>query len=410
VAAQPAFWATRDRLQLLHDWAKARRTSPWAVLGVALTRVVAAVNHRIVIPPITGGIASLNTFVGLVGASGAGKGAAEAVAEEALPLDGFEKHRVGSGEGIAHSYMKRTKDGTEWRTHACLFSVTEIDTFTALGQRQSSTLIPELRSAWSGEALGFAYADPSKRLPIPRHEYRLSLVVGIQPTRAGALLNDSDGGTPQRFLWMPATDHNAPDTAPDCPDPIQWTRPPFTTDPYGTHQLEITPTAVQTIDQARVARLKGEGDALDGHALLCRLKTAVALALLEERLNVTDEDWELAGVIQDVSDRTRAACEQTLQDAIRISNEARARSEADRTVVVQERVTEAAAQRVARSIIRIIGATGDDGISHSELRRRTAQRDRSYFNDALERAIHAGQVTQLETSHGVRYKLAEGTQ
>ena len=43
------------------------------------------------------------------------------------------------------------------------FSVPEVDTLTALGNRQGATLMPILRSAWSGEQLSFAYADPTQK-------------------------------------------------------------------------------------------------------------------------------------------------------------------------------------------------------------------------------------------------------
>ena len=62
----------------------------------------------------------------------------------------------------------------------------EVDTLAALHRRQASTLLPELRKAWMGDALGFAYVDKEKRLTLARHSYRLCLVVGIQPERAAA--------------------------------------------------------------------------------------------------------------------------------------------------------------------------------------------------------------------------------
>ena len=54
-----------------------------------------------VLPPIIGGVGSLNMLVGLVGPSGAGKGASEAVAKDAfrctcpLPHDVWAEHRCG---------------------------------------------------------------------------------------------------------------------------------------------------------------------------------------------------------------------------------------------------------------------------------------------------------------------------
>ena len=63
------FWDTRELLAHIRTSARARMTSPWAVLACVLARVVTATPHGIVLPPIVGGVASLNTFVGLVGAT-----------------------------------------------------------------------------------------------------------------------------------------------------------------------------------------------------------------------------------------------------------------------------------------------------------------------------------------------------
>ena len=93
---------------------------------------------------------------------------------------------------------------TNKKTYVCH----EIDTLAALWSRQGATLRPMLRAAYMGEALGFGYADPRKRVISPKHAYRLGLIIGVQPEHAEALLNDQDvdGGTPQRILWLPTED------------------------------------------------------------------------------------------------------------------------------------------------------------------------------------------------------------
>lgn len=405
-AEEDAFWDARPHLRHLHTFARARRVSPWAALGVALARVITATPHHVALPPIVGGQASLNLFVGLVGPSGSGKGAAEAVAAEAINVGHIENHKTGSGEGIAHGYMKREKGEVVQHTHAVLFSVPEIDTLSALGNRQGATLMPELRSAWSGERLGFGYADPTKRLPVPAHEYRLCLVAGIQPHRAGALLDDADGGTPQRFLWMPATDPHAPDTPPACPETMQWL-PPDTgarsilRQPSGAIHVRVCATARHTIDAASLARTRGEGDALDGHALLGRLKAAAGLAILDGRLEVTDHDWELSETIQRRSDATRGRVLAALRERQEESNAARAVAEAHRAVKVEETVTEAAIKRVCGVVLRKLRKEGD-WVPWKTVKDATASRDRQHVPAALERLLDAGQIEHDEdaTGHG----------
>lgn len=206
----------------IRAFARARCASPWATLAAALVRVVVATPPHIVIPPLVGGHMSLNLYAGIVGESGTGKDSAAVAAEAALDVGHLLTCTPGSGEGIAHAYGRRTKDGVERIATSVLFTVAEVDTLTALGGRRGATLLPELRRAYTGDRLGFQYADPDKRLPIDRHSYRMGLLVGIQPGRAGALLDDADGGTPQRFLWASAIDPDAPDDRGDEPEPWLW--------------------------------------------------------------------------------------------------------------------------------------------------------------------------------------------
>lgn len=409
-ASDADFWTARASLARLHQFARARRAAPWATLGVVLSRVVAGTPPFVVLPALVGGHGSLNLYVAVIGPSGAGKGAAERTAADAVEVGGITTASVGSGEGIAHLYAKRTRQGIERHTDAVLLSVPEIDTLSALGSRQGSTLLPELRRAWSGEALGFSYADPDKRLPIPGHSYRLALVVGVQPARAGGLLDDADGGTPQRMLWLPATDPRAPDVAPDEPAGLLWERPPWPHAEFGTSRvvLPVCQLARAAVDAARLARLRGQPSDLDGHALLAQLKTAAALALLDGRPEVTEEDWQLAGVVAAVSQRTRDQVTTHIHQTERERNRRRGEAEGDRAVLVAERVEDASVQRVARWIVRKVAAAG--GVAeHTVLRRNLAGRDGRYFADAVDRLAEAGQIAAEDIEGGARtYRLLGG--
>lgn len=413
-------WTARPVLAHLHTYARARRACPWAVLGVTLVRVVVAVKPYVVLPALIGGHASLNLFVGIVADSGGGKGAAEATAEAAINLGHIDTWNVGSGEGIAHLFMSRKTirgQGRVLQQHAdaVLMSAAEIDTVTALADRQGSTILAELRKAWMGETLGFAYADPDKRLPVKAHTYRLGLVTGIQPARAGRLLGDTDGGTPQRFLWLPAADPDAPDQAPPAPERLGWRVPRLPQAEHGTQRaiLPVCDQARNTIDAARVARLRGQGDALDGHALLNRLKTAAALALLDSRAEVTDDDWHLAGIVQAVSDRTRTRIVDDLARATADRNRRRGEAEAERAIVVTERIDDHAVKRVARTITRKLA---DGPMGQADLRRALTSRDRPYYEAALDRLREAGQIEAEDTARtaeghgglGTRYRLVGG--
>lgn len=414
------FWQQRPELQTIHQFARARRAAPWAVFGCVLTRIIAYTEPNVVLPPIIGGDASLNFFLGIVGPSGGGKGAAESAAKDLLAVGAGGRNLVeagvGSGEGITHTYMRHVpakngqKPTTELHTTRALFRASEVDTLAALKQRQGSTLLPRLRDAWMGDNLGFAYADATRRLDLRAHTYRMCLIVGIQPAKASVLLDDADGGTPQRFVWLPTVDPNTPDQRPDEPERLRWSPPPQPiADINGRARMTVCDTATTAIDQAALDRARGNTDALDGHALLARLKIAAGLALLQRRNDITDDDWALAGTVMRVSDTTRTNVANTVATKRSDINTARGRAEGQRAIVAAEVQADAATARVARNLMRKLGR---DWTPSAQLRRTLASRDRKHFDDALERLLQAGLIEQEDVDQqngdGTRYRLTKG--
>lgn len=416
VIDEEAFWTARPELDHVRTFARARRCSPWAVLGVVLGRVVTATPPFVVLPALVGSYASLNLFVALVAPSGGGKGAAESAASDCVDVGEIETATVGSGEGIGHLYAHREKGEVVRDRDAVLFTVPEVDNLTALGNRQGATLMPQLRSAWSGERLGFSYADKNKALPIERHTYRMGLVLGVQPGRAAPLLDDSDGGTPQRFVWLPTTDPEAPDMPPATPAKHVWA---FTTaqwaggipDPFGSgqdlYELPIPDEVRLQVGMHALDRLRAQNaEALDGHTMLARLKVAAALALFAGRKNVTLEDWALSDTVMKVSQRTRDGIVSYLSSKARQNNVAKGEAEGQRAVLVADRVAEESAKRVGRRVMSLV-RRGPEGMARSEVRRLLAHRDRQYFEDALERLFDAGQLLVETGEKGERLKAAE---
>jgi hypothetical protein len=157
LAAADDFWNARDVLQHIHQFARARRVGPWALFGILLVRTAANIPANVVLPPLVGGHASLNPFVALVSASGGGKGSAENAASDAMDLEPVPTYGPGSGEGIAHLFTTHNKntDKIEQHTPSVVLSAAEVNTLAALKSRQASTLLPELRKAWTREPLGF---------------------------------------------------------------------------------------------------------------------------------------------------------------------------------------------------------------------------------------------------------------
>lgn len=397
-AVEEAFWTARPALTHIHTYARAQGVSPWATLGVVLARIVCQIPATVVLPKIVGGYASLNLAVNLVGPSGAGKGGAESVAPDAVRFEikGFDEHTLGTGHGIAHAYGhydKATK--TVMRdADSVLFSIQEVDHLTGHSGMTGSTVLSEIRKFLMGEKLGSFYVDKEKRVEIGKHSYRGALVVGVQPGRAGVLLNDIDGGTPQRFLWLPVTDPDVPDIPPDTPAPMMWTLPrdvPADERPSGLRPIAVCDTAADAIRHARKEALRGRGNPLDGHALLVKERVAAALALLDGRYGITEDDWELAAIPMAVSNATRDAVGAHLAEATKRANKAKGHAEADRIEVMEDRQD----MRVAHAIgITLEGHR--DWMTGAVLKHTLASRDRAVFESAVMRLRQAGQI-EVET-------------
>lgn len=399
---ETTFWQSRPYLAHIYQYALARMCSPWAVLGVAIVRTLAHIPPWVTLPPLIGGRGSLNAFIAIVGPSGVGKGAAEAAAQDCIrwpdtPDGPLHTVTLGSGEGIAHQYRHYEKGEIVRDRDAVLFTVSEVDTLTALGTRQGATIMGQLRAMFSGEALGFAYADASRRILLPAHEYRACLSIGVQPARAKALLDDADGGTPQRIVWFPATSPDITDTPPAEPaplrlKPIAWgnvvTRDPKTF----AHNIVIPETVAAEIRGQHAARARGEGTDLDGHATFAREKVAFALAVLDGRHAMTEDDWALSAAVMQVSDQTRRAVQHTLTAAAERADRARSERDAQRQIHVEDKTREAAIQRAAHHVLKHVEAAGGQ-IGWAELRRSMRSDSRRWMEDGVGSLQDAGRIT-----------------
>lgn len=404
-------FAARPELDLIRQWARARMAHPLAVLGYVLARVVASTPKFVVLPPVVGGEVSLNLFLALVAPSGGGKGVASKTSNAALRCIGGSDYitaQVGSGEGIAHLYMRRgTKaegGGVIQHRDSVLFDVAEVDKLAALGARQGSTLLSELRAAWMGEQLGFGYADPTKALIIGEHRYRMCLTLGVQPGRGYALLSEDEvaGGTPQRFTWLPTTDPNMPDPGPDPAKPLEWRMPKEWPIAFGgISRIQVCNEAVQAIQDAHRRRQRGEVDtAIDGHALLAREKLAAAFGLLAGRPSIEDEDWQLAGVLAEVSAATRQSVADELTRRSAQENERRAVARGRADVITSETVDEAKEKRAGQAIMRRLErANGDGWITAGALRRALRSTVREAFESAVEHLLATGQIEAREREY-----------
>lgn len=365
-----AFWSQREILTHVHTFARSRSVAPYAVLGCTLRRAIGCTEPNVKLPPIVGGAVSVNLFTGSAGRSGQGKDSADAAGFDAVffpgqwgdPMDA-DRPNIGTGEGLARIF-KGSKD-TPGTTRAHLI-VPEVNTLAALAGRQGATLPAELLKAYMGQPLGFNNSHKETTTAIEAHSYRLCLGVGVQPENADFFFAREKDGLPQRFLWLPTNDPYAPRVRPPGLAPKTVCIPGFGSDEY----LVGVPSSVQEeILDHRHLVLTGsdEVDPLDGHVMLTRLKVAFGLALLDERQDISEGDWHIAGQLLVVSANVRINMQAAVADSRRRQNTARAHEQAQRQVIVETQLTGDRQARVASAITRKLKRSGR--ASRSVLRR-----------------------------------------
>lgn len=396
------FWSSRPFLQHVLTLARARGVGPWATLGAAMSRAVATIPPEITLPGIVGSRMSLNLFIALVGPSGGGKGAAEATAMDGFSLPYVDTVPLGSGEGVGRAYRPiGTKPEEPNPVTTAIFSAPEIDTVAAIASRQGSTLSAELRKVYSGEQLGFGNAGKDTRNIVPAGSYRACLTIGVQPLRSHTLLSASDGGLPQRFVWLPTSDPDAPDDPPADPGKWRVHRPSWLRAVGTAVDLIVPESATKAIRAHRLAVLREDPnvDPLDGHALLTRLKAAAALMALDGRTLVSDADWKLAGYVMDVSNYTRERCQRALVEQSRSANTARALATADRDEVISDRKLQRAKEAILRKL-------ADGRQLPRNIIRRSLKADlRDYFDPALDDLLTDNEIIVSAGQRGTQKVL-----
>lgn len=401
------FWSARPTLGLIRAAAHSRGRSADAVLGSVLVRVAVLVHPSIRIPPTVGSWATLDELVAIVGPPGSGKSSAAAIAIELLPIENpriLTDRQLGSGEGIADAYLgapdkAKQLDGTIRNVRpqiadALHIVVDEGQIVTDIGGRGGSTLLPTLRQAWSGVALGNTNADHDKHRHLPAASYRFAALILLQPTHASTLLEDQAGGTPQRLLWLSAVDPSIPEPAvrPTWPGQLLFDPPEPSTTRLG-QTLTLTTSITAEVSADDLARNRGKVSiaSLDGHATLVRLKIAALLAIMDNRLAVSDEDWKLAGVVSTTSNAVRDSIEQSSREVRQSRADEADRAHMNRAVRTEAALTDAAIVSGAQSIARRVGKSSES-VTRGELRRSLNSTKRASVDDIVGHAVDNGWI------------------
>jgi hypothetical protein len=419
------FWTARPEFERIRQAAWAKGIAADGLFGAILARTAYKADWQIVLPDIIGSYQSLNLLVGLVGGSGDGKGSSLNVAERLMPGIPVSDPKAvevtaGSGEGIPRSFYEQVpvvdEDGKttkqrEWkqiRRHVFL-RIDEGEVTQAISQRRGSTFWVVMRSVYSGEGLGFNNADADRRFPVERLGYRMSAAIAIQPTIAAGLLEDKDGGTPQRFLWFGLFDANMPTNPADLPDfpgQVEWRPPRYDTNGtelvcgYNLGIIDVAPEIRSEILTAKLLHTAGvqRRNELDSHRNLTRLKVAALLGMMNQRLSVTPQDWELAETIVSTSDAVREWTYGKV-DTSSLLRQLRADERQGQRQVTVNQMTAAAhatAVRVGKVIARHVHAKHADGTACKAkcLKDAVGARDRDNLGIGRDHAIVAGWIEE----------------
>ena len=390
---EAGFWEARDSLKLIYGAALSQMCAPWAVLACCAARILTLIPPTVTLPPIIGGPGSLNWYAAIVAKSGGGKGAANAVAGRLVPQEILVRG-AGSGEGMLEAYERRKEP--QDHVLAILFSVDEVDSLTSLKARSGQTTMSVLRSGFSGETLGYSYRGRSTE-KVEAHSYRMTMIVSVQPERAEGLFSDAGGGTPQRFMWFPGRDRRIRAKAPQWPTDesgFDKSLPPVDFRKLTHGHLKVPAEAEQLIRQAREDSMRGNDEALDGHALFCREKFAYALALFDGRTTITREDWRLSGIVADVSDWCRRRAQHTLEQSKQAQAADRGRwrgiehyeAEISKAVVWHEEL-----RRILTWAVKRLQAA-DGRMTKRDLTLAASSRDRAKLTEAMLRGVESGLI------------------
>ena len=308
----PSFYDSTPYLRHIRQAAHALRVAPDAVLVATLCRVAAATPPTTYID--TPEPTPLNLIGALIAAPGNGKSLANSTAFRLVPDLGLgvnDSLPLGTGEGLVESYFESvsvindTGKGKHIEKRQAFksgyFYCDEGETLFTLTTRKGATILQTLRTAWSGGVLGNTNANVETRRKLERNSYRACVVVAFQPSCGSALVADSHGGTPQRFIFASATDIDMPTIAPSVPDVLGY---------EATNQLlaiQVHAEILRELDTNKVNRARGtvQVDPLDTHVDYNRLRVAAIFALLDRRQFIDLNHWNLATMVLDNSRQVR---------------------------------------------------------------------------------------------------------
>ena len=392
-----SFWNSRESLKKIYALGRKKVIAPYSLLGMVLMRVMHGIPWNVYYRSFRGAH-PMNSLGAFVGPTGTGKSLTLDIVSDYIAFsdsptsmggDGTWTSVIepGSGEAIPEHYMAWYEDETgkkrkDWKNsnHSALFAFDEIGMLESRQAREGATIIEFAKQGWSGGVLGRELASGRGTMLLPR-SYRFGLFANIQPARAGILFTASaiSGGLPSRFLFFSTQDSNAQKEYDDSPatvfrlPQVNW---------VGVEYIDALPSMNEAHKAESFQSVNGGLDELDSHLLLTRAKVAVALAVMDGRSELIEEDWELSRFVINHSKETRAHVLQVLKGTfgkeIAKQGEAAGLKSAIAAEVADNRMVLHVAERIKQLRAEGVPETGERG-----LKKRLRNNQRQFFQDAL---------------------------
>lgn len=401
------FYEARESHRRIRQAAYAINRAPDVAFGGCLARVAAFMPPEKRARTGIGSPASMNAYVGLIGASGTGKSSSEEVPRWLVKtppaMDAVEYLPLGTGEGIAEAYMGEVPDPdasgrgrpktvrAQVRNNALFYADEGERLIKTMFGRNGTTIGETLRTAWSGGTIGQFNGQKVNTRVIESKSYSLGMIIGFQPETVLPLFDDAAAGTPQRFLWFSTRAADLPDEPPEWPEPLDL---PLLRSKLMGAQITFADTILKELRLEDRQRVLGElvPAPLDSHKPLSLVKTSVLLAVLDNRADVTAEDWELANVVWTTSCQVRDSLVESAARARAQEEEQQTRQHVERAVRAHKAVSGAdrKVERVARRLATRVHESG--GMTMNEIRKDLASRDRDALQEALDHAESHGWI------------------
>lgn len=392
--AEREFWQSRQILRDIYKLGRQKTIAPWSLLGLILQRVLHTVPWNVYYETYKGPT-SLNTLLALVGRTGTGKSTSLDVIDLNITFNDSNPDYAlsctwqgvvepGSGEAMPDYYMTTTKDENKkpqktWAhpNRAAMFGFDEVGMLEGRQAREGSTITEYMKQGCSGTVFGRVLKGGGGTM-LPSRSYRFGLFINVQPARAGLLFtpNAIAGGLPSRFLFF-STQDKALRSEQDFSKPVPIVLPQINWSEVST--IRALPVMDEMHRDEQFKANEGKVEEIDSHLLLTRAKVAVALAVMEGRTELNEEDWELSKVVITHSVNTRKMVLDELSKATSQELARAGRAAGTKTAIAEEVVMDRQLRTTAKAILK----KRADGLEDSEIRRTLNNRSRPFFNDAL---------------------------